>query len=78
MQLKITKIDIESALLLTGREVELLHHITSYDNESFAKTRATTAYQGATKEEILELMKDIREKTGQLMTQGNKIKLFRD
>lgn len=80
MDIKISKVTVESALILSAREVELLHHVSSYDMEKFAKERTSGHYHGGvTADEIVKFFKTVREKTGQLMHRANeKVKLFKE
>lgn len=63
------KVEVTTRLLLSKRELELLHHICSYDNkEKFAKGAESSHYHGGVKaSEIVAFMEMLRKVTGEVM-----------
>lgn len=62
MIIKPHKIEVTATLELTGRELELLHHIMSYDNKKwFAASVRSSTYAGVvTEDEVIKFMENLR------------------
>ena len=73
MKIKPHKIEVESNLTLTGRELELLNHILSYNNkdEWVAGMVSSTYAGGVTKEEMIEFLKRLGDCTRQMIKHVN-------
>jgi hypothetical protein len=77
MKSSLTKIDVEFGFVLNKREVEVLHQLTSYSNKSYVESLASKAYEGATKEELLEILTNLQQVTGSLMAKYKQVQVFR-
>lgn len=67
-------IEIQAQLLLTRRELQLLHHISTYDHGAIAERVAETVVSahyagGVTKSEVVEFFQKMRSETSSLMAQ---------
>lgn len=83
MKIESYKVEVEAKLILNRRELELLHHICSYDQGAALELLAVNAESGhyaggVTKEELKTFLQGIRGTTCNLMEQiqNAKAKLF--
>lgn len=69
MKAETYKVSVEARLILTGRELELLNHICSYDNKKdFIDGMVSSSYShGVTKEDMVELFENLRKTTSNLL-----------
>lgn len=68
MKSGIHTINTEAQILLTSRELQLLHHLCSYDNAKWAKQCETTYYHGGVSvDEATKFLDMLRAVTGQQM-----------
>ncbi len=77
MKSSLTKIDVEFGFVLNKREVEVLHQLTSYSNESYVKSLSSKAYEGSTEKELLQLLNDLRQVTSGLISKYKEVQLFK-
>lgn len=77
MKSSLTKIDVEFGFILNKREVEVLHQLTSYSNETYVKSLASKAYEGATEKELVELLDSLRKVSGGLISKYQQVQLFK-
>lgn len=70
------KIEVESNLILNKRELELLHHIFSFNNkEQFVAGMESSYYAGGvTKQEMLNFIETIHSNTTNMINSINKTK----
>lgn len=72
-------IEIEAQIILSRRELAVLNHICSYDHTDYFKGLVSTHYEGGvTRDEMKELMENLRSETSKLMVriQSSKEQLF--
>lgn len=77
MKCAISRIEVDCTFTVTRREVELLHFITSYNNQKFVEAMESKAYEAATKKELVDLMNNLQEVTGSLMHKYKQVALFK-
>ncbi len=68
MKAETYSLKVEARLILTGRELELLHHICSYDTKAFIDGMVSSYYNhGVTKKDMEDLFENLRRETGNLI-----------
>lgn len=69
MKAETYKLSVEARLILSGRELELLNHICSYNNKKeFIDGMVSSHYShGVTKKEMEDLFESLGRETGNLM-----------
>lgn len=79
MRCEITKIDVQSAFIVSARELEIIHHIMSYDNKKeFIKGMVSGHYHGGVSaQEMEKVMNDLRDVTGNLINKNKQVALFK-
>jgi type I site-specific restriction endonuclease len=79
MKCAITKIEVEGSFTVTARELEVIHHIMSYDNKKeFIKGMVSGHYHGGVSaEEMEKVMNDLRDVTGVLINKNKQVALFK-
>lgn len=77
---KISKVEIQSTFTVNRRQLEILHHLTSYSNKDWVKgMRSSISYHGGVSEqEMVSCLEELNQVTAQLMAYGNKIELFKE
>ena len=59
---------VEARLILSGRELEILNHICSYNNEKWIEGMVSSSYNhGVSKKDMEDLFSNLRTTTGNLM-----------
>lgn len=79
--MKAGKVDVAvtATFSLTGREIQLLHHMLSYDNDAWVNGMQSSHYQGGvTKEEMRGLLGSMKALTGHIISGINQTALDAD
>lgn len=68
MKAETYSLSVEARLILSGRELELLNHICSYENKEFIRNMVSTHYShGVTEKDLVDFFQKLRETTGNLI-----------
>lgn len=80
MKIEAYEIEVTSRIILSKRELQLLNHLTSYDNSQIASFVVTGHYAGGvTKEEMVQFLQRLNQYTSEMMTkiEANKTTIFK-